>query len=103
MLSEQQETVDHLVEEIKNFNEVELQKIMPDDSDSANKYKSLYEFKLESMNLWKKTLEADLAASRSIIKTQKALIDRMRVENITTGTDPMLQKKRYEIKNMSNK
>ena len=79
-LSEIQETVDHLVEEIKNFNEVELQKIMPDDSDSANKYKSLYEFKLESMNLWKKTLEADLAASRSLIKTQKAIIDRLQVE-----------------------
>lgn len=79
-LSEIQETVDHLVEEIKNFNEVELQKIMPDDSDSANKYKSLYEFKLESMNLWKKTLEADLAASRSVIKSQKAIIDRLQVE-----------------------
>ena len=79
-LSEIQETVDHLVEEIKNFNEVELQKIMPDDSDSANKYKSLYEFKLESMNLWKKTLEADLAASRSVIKAQKAIIDRLQVE-----------------------
>ena len=79
-LSEIQETVDHLVEEIKNFNEVELQKIMPDDSDSANKYKSLYEFKLESMNIWKKTLEADLAASRSLIKTQKAIIDRLQVE-----------------------
>lgn len=79
-LSEIQETVDHLVEEIKNFNEVELQKIMPDDSDSANKYKSLYEFKLESMNLWKNTLEANLAASQSVIKSQKAIIDRLQVE-----------------------
>jgi hypothetical protein len=32
------------------------------------------------MNLWKKTLEADLAASQSLIKTQKAIIDRLQVE-----------------------
>jgi len=42
--------------------------------------KAVYEYKLESMKVWKNRLEADLAASRSLIKSQKAIIDRLQPE-----------------------
>ena len=82
-LSEQQETIERLVEEIKNLNEFDLQIIKSKDSDSNKKIKAVYEYKLESMNIWKKTLEADLAASRSIIKAQKAIIEGLQLEQRT--------------------
>ena len=43
--------------------------------------KAVYEYKQQSMNIWKNSLEAELAESRKLINVQQATIDKLQKEN----------------------
>lgn len=50
------------------------------ESDKLQHIKKVYDFKLETMNFWKTSLEAELTASRKVINAQQALINRLQSE-----------------------
>lgn len=51
------------------------------ESDKLQHIKKVYDFKLETMNFWKTSLEAELTASRKLINAQQAIIDKLQKEN----------------------